>query len=49
VVVVADAELEPRGCVLVSESGKVEAGLDEQLAALRIALQGVDAHTGDRA
>lgn len=44
VVVVADAELDSRGCVLVSESGKVEAGLDEQLAALRIALQGVDAH-----
>lgn len=46
VVVVADAELDPRGCVLVSESGKVEAGLDEQLAALRIALQGVDPHGG---
>lgn len=41
VVVVADAELDARGCVLVSESGKVEAGLDEQLAALRIALHGI--------
>ncbi len=37
--VVADAELAPTGCVVVSESGKVEAGLDEQLAALRIALR----------
>ncbi|HEY6545706.1 MAG TPA: FliH/SctL family protein [Dokdonella sp.] len=46
VVVIADAELDPRGCVLVSESGKVEAGLDEQLAALRIALQGVDLDGG---
>jgi flagellar biosynthesis/type III secretory pathway protein FliH len=48
VVVVADAELDPRGCVLVSESGKVEAGLDEQLAALRAALHGIDVQ-GDRA
>jgi flagellar biosynthesis/type III secretory pathway protein FliH len=37
--VVADADLDPFGCVLVSESGKIEAGLDEQLASLRSALR----------
>lgn len=37
--VVADADLAPLGCVLVSEGGKVEAGLDEQLAALGAALR----------
>lgn len=45
VVIVADDELDPLGCVLMSESGKVEAGLDEQLAALRIALR--DGRGGD--
>lgn len=37
--VVADAELAPQGCVLVSDSGKVEAGVDEQIAALRVVLR----------
>jgi type III secretion protein L len=37
--VIADAELDPFGCVLISESGKIEAGLDEQLASLRLALR----------
>lgn len=37
--VIADADLAPLGCVLVSESGKVEAGLDEQIAALRVAMR----------
>ena len=47
IVVVADAELDVRGCVLVSESGKIEAGLEEQLAALRIALRGSDQINGE--
>lgn len=37
--VIADPDLDPLGCVLVSESGKIEAGLDEQLASLRVALR----------
>ena len=37
--VIADAELSAQGCVLVSESGKIEAGLEEQLAALHVALR----------
>ena len=49
IVVVADAELDVRGCVLISESGKIEAGLDEQLAALRMALRSSDGTIGERA
>jgi type III secretion protein L len=41
--VIADATLDPLGCVLASEAGKVEAGVGEQLAAIRAALQAVDA------
>jgi type III secretion protein L len=41
--VVADATLDPLGCVLASDAGKVEAGMTEQLAALRAALRNVDA------
>jgi type III secretion protein L len=37
--VVADAALDPLGCVLASEAGKVEAGIVEQLAAIRAALK----------
>ena len=37
--VVADAALDPQGCVLASEAGKVEAGVGEQLAAIRDALK----------
>ena len=39
--VVADATLDPLGCVLASEAGKVEAGIGEQLAAIRAALHAV--------
>jgi flagellar biosynthesis/type III secretory pathway protein FliH len=39
--VVADATLDPLGCVLASEAGKVEAGIAEQLAAIRAALHAV--------
>jgi type III secretion protein L len=41
--VVADATLDPLGCVLASDAGKVEAGLTEQLSALRAALRNVEA------
>jgi type III secretion protein L len=39
--VVADATQDPLGCVLASEAGKVEAGIAEQLAAIRAALHAV--------
>lgn len=47
--VMADAELAPQGCVLVSESGKVEAGLDEQIAALRVAMRRAATPVGEAA
>lgn len=37
--VVADPTLDARDCVLASEAGKVEAGIGEQLAAIRAALR----------
>lgn len=37
--IVADSDLEPFGCVLISESGKIEAGLDEQIDSLRLTLR----------
>lgn len=47
--VAADAELAPQGCVLVSESGKIEAGLDEQIAALRVAMRRAATPVGEAA
>ncbi len=40
--VFADPQLDKLGCMLVSEAGKLEAGFDEQLAALRVALCSAD-------
>lgn len=49
IAVTADSELDLLGCVVVAESGKIEAGLDEQLEALRAALQAAAEATGERA
>jgi flagellar biosynthesis/type III secretory pathway protein FliH len=37
--IIADSELDRFGCVLISESGKIEAGLDEQIESLRLTLR----------
>ncbi len=44
--VFADSKLDPLGCVLISEAGKLEAGFDEQLEALRLALRRADSDAG---